>query len=89
MERQPPASRMDLSYIEAYHVHMAKRLISARLDEDLLRDVRRSFGAATDSDTLRQALELARDLEQMRRFLAKWGGKGGNEAFASLEPRRS
>ena len=68
---------------------MSKRLISVRIDDALLKDVRRSLGAATDSDTLRQALELARDVERMRRFLMRWGGKGGPEAFGALEPRRT
>jgi len=67
-----------------YLYDMAKRLVSARLDDALLREARRSLGARSESDALRLALELAKEVEQTRRFLKRWGGKGGRSAFPSL-----
>ncbi|HEY3358716.1 MAG TPA: hypothetical protein VGQ83_36045 [Polyangia bacterium] len=67
---------------------MANRLLSVRIDAELVRSVRRSMRARSDSETLRRALELAREVEQTRRFLVRWGGKGGADAFAGREPSR-
>lgn len=63
---------------------MANRLVSVRLEDRLLREVRRTLGVRTESEAIRRALEMAQEIERTRRFLRRWGGKGGPRAFRSL-----
>lgn len=65
------------------NVHMPRRLISVRVDECLLAEVRRQTGARSESEAIRMALEIARELGVTQRFLRKWGGKGGPDAFTA------
>jgi hypothetical protein len=64
---------------------MANRLVSVRLDERLLREARRAVGARTESEAIRRSLEVAREIERTRKFLKRWGGRGGPSAFAKLD----
>lgn len=72
--------------VEAIVYDMASRLVSVRLDERLLRDARRAVGAKSESEAIRRSLEIARELERTRKFLRRWGGRGGSSAFARLDP---
>jgi Arc/MetJ family transcription regulator len=67
---------------------MAKRAFSVRLDEDLVRQVRRYLSASSDSEAVQLALERARDEERERRFWRRWAGKGGPDAFRILVEER-
>ncbi|MSP59235.1 MAG: hypothetical protein EXR72_02655 [Myxococcales bacterium] len=72
---------------------MPKRQVSARIDEALLRVVRRQLKARSDSEALQMALERTRDetaeTRRMKNLLRRFGGKGGPDAFRSIDPRRS
>ena len=69
-------------------ISVSKRLVSVRVDPELLSNVRRSTGAKSDSEAITRALELAADLEESRRFVRRWAGKLGKDAFATREPTR-
>lgn len=65
----------------------AKRMVSVRVDPEVLRSARRSTGAASDSEAINRALELAAELDESERFVRHWGGKGGSGAFGETAPR--
>jgi hypothetical protein len=65
----------------------AKRMVSVRVDPEVLRSARRSTGASSDSETINRALELAAELDESERFVRQWGGKGGAGAFGEITPR--
>lgn len=72
---------------------MAKRAFSIRLDEAAVKELRRRLKAASNSDAVQRAIERIneeeRELEKMTRYLRRWGGKGGPDAFSDIDPRRT
>ena len=65
--------------------YMSKKMFSVRLDERLVRDIGRSAGTRSASETIQRALELLGEEQRERRFWRKWAGKGGRDAFRSID----
>lgn len=68
---------------------MPKRQISARIDADLLRQVRRYYKSRSDSEAIETALERALSEARERAFWRRWAGAGGPDAFRASDHRRS
>ena len=62
--------------------HMAKTLISIRVDRALLASAKRVLRAPSKSRTVERALETVVEMERHRRMIRRFGGKGKPGDFA-------